>query len=207
MSGTGCQKRIPQEATGGEFPIRGENTAVSLLSWIGIGRRSTSNSGRSLGQGQDSVLPLALWSWMLLVMNREENGEQGRNVVYLLGREVRELSSPSAFRADCPNPQYSNTHITSLLLIRPISILNCSLLLPSSNIQKVSEPISLGRMDRWTHECIRLPVFCGEVQVPWEVVLGVRTPAVKGERRTQQRLSVTFITHRCTRHYVWHWGE
>lgn len=60
MSGTGCQKKIPQEATGGEFPIRGENTAVSLLSWIGIGRRSTSNSGRSLGQEQDSVLPLAL---------------------------------------------------------------------------------------------------------------------------------------------------
>lgn len=80
-------------------------------------------------------------------MNREENGEQGRNVVDLLGREVRELSSPSAFRADCPNPQYSNTHITSLLLIRPISILNCSLLLPSSNIQKVS----------WCQSVVRSP--------------------------------------------------
>lgn len=171
MSGTGCQKRIPQETTGGEFPIRGENTAVSLLSWIGVGKQNTSkSSGRTLGQGQDYVLPLALWGWILLVMNREVNWEQGRNVVDLLGREVREFLPPTAFRADCPNPHYSNTHITSLLLIRPISILNCSLLPPSSNIQKVSEPISLGRMDRWTRECICLPVFCGEVQAPGEVV-------------------------------------
>lgn len=52
MSETGCQKKTPQDATGGESPIRGGITVVSLLFWFGVGKGTPPNPERSLGQGQ-----------------------------------------------------------------------------------------------------------------------------------------------------------
>lgn len=56
MSETGCQKKTPQDATGGESSIRGGSTAVSLLFWFGVAKGTPPNP-EVWGKGR-AVFPL-----------------------------------------------------------------------------------------------------------------------------------------------------